>query len=71
VGANPDGTPTAPQLVAEYVAVSETKLGQLSDEAFLRLRANGALNQIQAHLTSLYGWDRLVVKSRLSEARGA
>jgi hypothetical protein len=71
VGPNADGTPGEPQLVAEYFAVSETKLAQLSDEAFLTLRNNGALSQIQAHLTSLFGWDRLITKSRLMGKNGA
>jgi hypothetical protein len=65
---NPDGTPGVPQTVAEYYAVSETKLKALSPEKLNELIQNGALGQIYAHLTSLQGWDRLI---SLTMARGA
>ena len=54
------GNPQAPQRLAEYFAVSETKLKALSPEKLAELRDNGALGQIYAHLVSLLGWDRLV-----------
>lgn len=57
---NPDGTPGAPQKIAEYFAVSEDKLKALSGDKLVELRDNGALGQIYAHLVSLLGWDRLV-----------
>ena len=57
---NPDGTPGAPQKLAEYFAVSEEKLKALSAEKLVELRDNGALGQIYAHLVSLLGWDRLI-----------
>lgn len=58
--ANPDGTPGAPQTVAEYFAVSEAKLKALPAAKINELMQNGALSQIYAHLTSLQGWDRLI-----------
>jgi hypothetical protein len=64
---NPDGTPGAPQIVAEYYALSETKLKALSATKINELMQNGALSQIYAHLTSLQGWDRLIA---LTMARG-
>lgn len=60
---NPDGTPAEPQRIADYFAVSEEKLGKLAPEKLAELRDNGALGQIYAHLTSLIGWDRLIVKA--------
>ena len=60
---NPDGSPGEPQLVAEYHAVSEEKLGKLSAEKFEQLRTSGALAQIYAHLVSLLGWDRIIARA--------
>ena len=57
---NPDGTSGAPQTVAEYYAVSETKVKALPPAKLNELVQNGALAQIYAHLTSLQGWDRLI-----------
>jgi hypothetical protein len=57
---NPDGTPGEPIQIAEYAAVSETKLMALPDAKFLELKANGVIGLIYAHLISLGGWDRLV-----------
>lgn len=57
---NPDGSPAAPQKIAEYFAVSEEKLKTLPAEKLAELRDNGALGQIYAHLVSLLGWDRLI-----------
>ncbi len=53
------------QLVAEYQGVSETKLNALSADKLKELRDNGALAQIYAHLVSLLGWDRLIVRAML------
>ena len=58
--ANEDGTPGEPQVIAEFFAISETKLNALPADKLLELRDNGALMQIYAHLISLVGWDRLV-----------
>jgi hypothetical protein len=58
---NPDGTVAGPaQLVAEFYAVSEEKLKALSDARVRELLDKGALPQIYAHLTSLFGWERLI-----------
>ncbi len=57
---NADGSPGAPQKIAEYFAISESKLKALSPEKLAELRDNGALGQIYAHLVSLMGWDRLI-----------
>ena len=59
----PDGTEGEPQVVAEYFAVSRDKLNALSAEQLVGLRANGALTQIYAHLTSLHGWDKLLAET--------
>lgn len=60
---NADGTPGAPQRIAEYFAVSEEKLNALPADKLVELRNNGALPQIYAHLVSLSGWDRLIIKA--------
>lgn len=54
-----DGT-FEPVKLAEYFAVSETKLNALPADKLVELRDNGALEKIYNHLTSLIGWDRLV-----------
>ena len=51
------------QLVAEFFAVSDEKLRALPTDKYLELRDNGALPHIYAHLTSLFGWDRLIAES--------
>ena len=57
----PDSQPTGPaQVVAEFYAVSEEKLKALPDIKLRQLVDNGAMGQIYAHLTSLFGWDRLI-----------
>lgn len=54
-----------PVLVAEYYAISEAKVNALAPEKLAELRDNGALNQIYAHLISLFGWDRIISESML------
>ena len=60
-----DGVPGLSQVIAEYQGVSEAKLAALSPEKLKELAGNGALQQIYAHLLSLLGWDRLIVKAML------
>jgi len=67
----PDGTAGQPVMVAEYFAVSEDKLKQLAPEKLAELAGNGALAAIYAHLTSLAGWDRIIVESSLRQTANA
>ncbi len=61
---NPDGTPSSePQKIADFFAISEAKLLALPNEKLVELRASGALQQIYAHLNSLFGWERLIVRA--------
>jgi hypothetical protein len=60
-----NGVAGEPQIIAEYFGVSEEKLNKLPADKLVELRDNGALPQIYAHLLSLLGWDRLVVKAML------
>jgi hypothetical protein len=61
---NPDGSPAGePQKIADFFAVSETKLMALPVEQLAELRASGALQQIYAHMNSLFGWERLIVRA--------
>ena len=57
---NPDGTPGEPQKIAEYFAIDEKVLGELSGEKLVELRDNGALTHIYAHLNSLLAWDKII-----------
>jgi hypothetical protein len=60
---NSDGSPGGEtQKVAEYFGVNEDKLKQLPREKLAELAANGALQQIYAHLNSLFCWDRLMAR---------
>ena len=52
-----------PQLVAEFFAVSEAKLKELPAAKYVELRDNGALPLIYAHMTSLFGWERLIAET--------
>ncbi|MGZ3278693.1 MAG: SapC family protein [Caulobacteraceae bacterium] len=60
-----DGQPTTPQTIAVYQGVSEAKLNALPADKLKELSTNGALSQVYAHLISLFGWDRLIVKAML------
>jgi hypothetical protein len=66
-----DGQPLEPQVIAEYYAVSEEKLGKLSADKLVELRDNGGLQQIYAHLVSLTNWDRLIAIALDDQARAA
>ena len=63
-----DGSVAEPITIAEYWAISEEKLGKLSDGSVLELHKSGALHAIHAHLMSLMGWDRLIVRSMMRDA---
>jgi hypothetical protein len=65
---NPDGTPGAPQTIAEYFAVSEDRLKALPAGKLKELADNGALGQIYAHLMSLAGWDRMIALALAAQA---
>lgn len=49
-----------PQKIADYWAIDEKKLGELSKEQFEELRTNGALGAIYAHILSLLNWQRII-----------
>lgn len=66
-----DGTEGAPQLIAEYFAVSEDKLKALSADKLARLRDSGALSQIYAHLVSLLGFERMIFETSQRQAEAA
>ncbi|HEX8570968.1 MAG TPA: SapC family protein [Caulobacteraceae bacterium] len=59
----PDGTTGEPQLIAEYYAVSETKMAALTGEQLEQFHKTGALSQIYAHFVSLVGWERLIARA--------
>ena len=57
------GNEGAQQKVADYWAVSEEKLNQLSAEKYQELRDNGALGAVYAHLVSLLNWQRVIQRA--------
>ena len=60
---NQDGTPSGdPQPVAEYFGVSEEKLRALPADKLAEMVVNGAMQQIYAHLNSLFAWDKLLAR---------
>lgn len=61
---NMDGTEFgAPQKIADYWAISETRFNALPDARILELKANGALGAVYAHLVSLLNWQRVVQRA--------
>jgi hypothetical protein len=63
-----NGVAGEPQLVAEFFAVSEEKLKAVPAAKLAELRDNGALTQIYAHITSLWGWDRVISEALIRRA---
>ncbi len=57
---NPQGEQ---QKIADYWAIDENKLNELSDEQFKELRTNGALGAIYAHMISLLNWQRVIQRA--------
>ncbi len=51
------------QKIADYFAVDENKLNNLSDEQFKELRESGALGAIYAHMISLLNWQRVIQRA--------
>lgn len=70
---DPQGNATGePQKIADYWAISEEKLNELSNEQFLELRSNGALGAIYGHMISLLNWSRVIQRAlAVPEADGA
>ncbi len=60
---NPDGSQGETVKIADYLAISEEKLNQLTDAQFLDLKNKGALAAIYAHLVSLLQWQKLVQRT--------
>lgn len=58
----PDGTEEQ-QIIAEYFAIDEEKLTNLPKEQFMRLKDNGALGPIYAHMVSLLQWPRIIQRA--------
>lgn len=56
------------QKIADYWAVDENKLNELSEEQFKELRANGALGAIYAHMISLLNWQRVINRALRAQA---
>ena len=56
------------QKIADYWAVDENKLNELTDEQFKELRTNGALGAIYAHMISLLHWQRVITRALRAQA---
>ncbi len=61
----PDGRPGREIPLADYFAISQDKLSALPIDKIQQLNETGALGAIYAHLTSLIGWDRMVMKAAM------
>ncbi|MEM9667387.1 MAG: SapC family protein [Pseudomonadota bacterium] len=51
------------QKIADYWAISEERLNNLSQDAFLELRTAGAFGAIYAHLVSLLNWPVIIQRA--------
>jgi hypothetical protein len=58
----PDGTEEQ-QVVAEYFAIDEDKLTNLPNDKFLKLKENGALGPMYAHMVSLLQWPKIIQRA--------
>lgn len=58
------------QKIADYWAIDENKLNELSDEQFKELRTAGALGAIYAHMISLLNWQRVIQRAILKQQDG-
>ncbi len=58
-----DGGMGQPVQIADYFAVSEEKLKALSDKDLRDLVATNAMRQIDAHLISMFNWERLMSRA--------
>ena len=59
---------SVPQKIAEFFAVSEDRIKNLTDGKLRELLNNGVIAQCYAHLTSLIGWDRLIALAQIRAA---
>ena len=57
---NPQGEA---QKIADYFAIDENKLNELTDEQFNQLRSSGALGAVYAHMISLLNWQRIISRA--------
>ena len=57
-----DGTEEQ-QVIAEYFAIDEEKLTNLPNDQFLKLKDNGALGPIYAHMVSLLQWPKIIQRA--------
>ena len=61
---DPQGQPVGDQQkIADYWAIDEKKLGELTPEQFEELRSNGALGAVYAHMISLLNWQRIIQRA--------
>jgi hypothetical protein len=51
------------QKIADYWAISEERLSQLTTDQYMLLRDNGAIGAIYAHLVSLLNWPRIIQRA--------
>ncbi|MDX2233944.1 MAG: SapC family protein [Hyphomonadaceae bacterium] len=58
----PDGTEEQ-QVIAEYFAIDEDKLTNLPNDQFVRLKDNGALGPMYAHMVSLLQWPKVIQRA--------
>lgn len=59
------------QKIADYMAVDEEKLNNLTNEQFVELRESGALGAIYAHMLSLLNWQRVIQRAVVVQPKEA
>ncbi len=61
---NPDGTKNGGVIqLAQYVGISDEKVKALPAKKVHELSNTGALQQIYAHLNSMFNWERLLMRA--------
>jgi hypothetical protein len=60
---DPSGAAGEPQKIADYFAISEERLNNLSNDKFQEIRNTGALAPIYAHMVSLLNWQRVIQRT--------
>ena len=58
------------QKIADYMAIDEAKLNELSTEQFNELREAGAIGAIYAHMLSLLNWQRVIQRAVTKQVGG-
>lgn len=69
---DPQGNEVGPaQKIADYFAISEQRLNELPNEAFIEMKQGGGLGACYAHMVSLLNWPRTIQRAlRMPQTTG-